>query len=54
MKPPAVPYEWKGPRGPDGGGGMSMDRATMAAFAAAVPDSLVRNVVADNVRPVPC
>jgi hypothetical protein len=45
------PGEWKGPR--DWTEGMSMDRATMAAFAAAVPDHLVRSVVSDNMRSAP-
>ena len=33
--------------------GMSMDRSTMAALAAAVPDNLVRSIVADNMRATP-
>ena len=33
--------------------GMSMDRSTMAALAAAVPDNLVRSIVSDNVRAGP-
>jgi hypothetical protein len=39
------------PQGPiDWTQGMSMDRATMAALAAAVPDNLVRDIVGDNLR----
>jgi hypothetical protein len=55
LKPKAEPKPFKVQPMPriDWTEGMSMDRATMASFAAAVPDSLVRSVVGDNVRSAP-